>query len=289
MDQNQPFILKKETFKFKFYNTLEKYYYIKTIYSFRYFYLLKFGGIEKIIEFDEIELTRIHLGQSLVIVKSLDQKVQQLQLLKIEHEYLDWNKIWLKFNDQNETFNCKYSKINNPIHFTGYQCLNNEINSLKKILIIIKYFFDNCFDNIILTQLKDDITKIFLSQQQTKYNKQLDQLIKEINNFLKNIYMIKRNKSFLFYEYADKINERRHEGKVGYSNDIIIYVNDIKNGKKFHLMYLNQNIVNIQGILSIVKHLNNCKGYQKIQYDVDKTIIAIEQIQYCIYQIQKFN
>ncbi|CAD8209703.1 unnamed protein product [Paramecium pentaurelia] len=130
MDQNQPLIQQKETFKFKFYNTLEKYYYIKTIYSF-------------IIEFDEIELTRIHLGQLLVFVKSLDQKVQQLQLSKIEHEYLDLNKIWLKFNDQNEAFNCKYSKINNPIHFFGYQCKNDEINQLLQNILSITVLINN--------------------------------------------------------------------------------------------------------------------------------------------------
>ncbi|CAD8209705.1 unnamed protein product [Paramecium pentaurelia] len=42
-------------------------------------------------------------------------------------------------------------------------------------------------------------------------------------------------------------------------------------------------------LLSIVKHLNNCKGYQNIQHEVDQTKIATEQIQSYIYQIQKFN
>ncbi|CAD8113341.1 unnamed protein product [Paramecium primaurelia] len=244
--------------------------------------------LSDLVYFISFNLVRIHLGQLLVLVKSLAQKVQQLQLVKIDHEYLDCNRIWLKFNNQNEAFNCKYSILNYTIHFTGYQCPNYEdlnekeierVSQSKKILIIIKYIIDNCFDNIILTQPKDDVKKTIIEPIINEINnKQLDQLIYKIDDTLKKYQYDKQKQIISVDEDIDTINNKRHEGKIKYNLDIKKIMQTTSQMEKTPSNAYKLEYCLYSSLPQIVKQLDNDEGYQRIQYEGNNIKTTIEQI-----------
>ncbi|CAD8125193.1 unnamed protein product [Paramecium sonneborni] len=115
---------------------------------------------------------KIYLGQLLTIFLDLLKKVIKLEDKdKIEHLYLDDNRIWLNFKDRDQTIKVYVTKIDYSIAFTGYQCLlyeegsNIPIPAKQKILKIIKD---------ILNQFKNK--KIFFNDSQK------DKILKEIYN-----------------------------------------------------------------------------------------------------------
>ncbi|CAD8124050.1 unnamed protein product [Paramecium sonneborni] len=179
--------------------------------------------LSDLVYFISFKLVRIHLGQLLVLLKSLAEKVKQLQQANIEHHYLDCNRIWLKFNDQEQVFKIYYETQNYTIHFTGYQCPNYEdfdeqnlsMKSSQKILIIIKYIIDNYFDKVILQENKNVVKKNIIDQLYYGiHNKDLDKLINEIDKIYQRIInLIKIDKSYLLMNMLNLQNTKDMKGK----------------------------------------------------------------------------
>ncbi|CAK89350.1 unnamed protein product (macronuclear) [Paramecium tetraurelia] len=246
--------------------------------------------LSDLIYFISSNLGRIHLGQLLVLIKSLVSKVQQLKSANFDHLYLDSNRIWLKFNNKQQTLNSKYQIFQYTVHFTGYQCPNYEdlnekenlqITSSQKILLIIKGLIDNCFDNIILdktkerTNVKNDIIDPILHEISTK---NLDQLIEEINSILQKYQYDKEKQTILVDEYVETILEVRHDLQIGYKLDIQQIMKTKKNMETITDAYLIEYCLYLN-IPKIVQGFENSTNFQRIEYVGEKTVEFFEQIQ----------